>query len=200
LRYDPRLLSILLQLLLARWQDIHPIRLRRLMQTMRRPQALLVVFDFAKAASDDAEFRYFADYLAAGFLRVEPVERFFMDAERPASRMAERRMGRNLAAYARWGFVGSERPIADPVTKRALGRYDAKTRRRILDDLVERRTELSLADYLDAVDHAISRQQALADLRSSRQLQLSGHGRGAKWRTLQKKAPPKKVLASVVER
>ena len=136
-----------------------------------------------ETASDQPELRYFAEYIAAGFERVEPVERFFMDAERPASRVAERRLGRNLAAYARWGFVGSERPIADPVSKRALGRYDARTRRSILHELVARRGELSLADYLDAVDHAISRQQALADLRGSPQLQLEGHGRGAKWRS-----------------
>jgi hypothetical protein len=191
LRYDPRLLSILLQLLLARWQDINPSALRRNMQTMRWPEALLVVLEFAKAESHEPEFRYLAEYLAAGFTRVEPVERFFMDAERPASRVAERRMGRNLAAYARWGFVGSERPIADPVTKRALGRYDAQTRRNILHDLVARRGELSLAEYLDAVDHAISRQQALADLRSSQQLQLQGHGRGAKWRERPAKHEPK---------
>lgn len=184
LRYDPRLLSILLQLLLARWQDVNPSVLRRHMQAMRWPQALLVVLEFAKPVSKDDEFRHFADYLAAGFARVDPAERFFMDAERPASRMAERRMGRNLAAYARWGFFGNERPIADPVSKRALGSYDAQTRRDILAELVERRTELSLADYLDAVDHAISRQQALADLRSSQQLRLHGHGRGAKWRKL----------------
>lgn len=183
LRYDARLLSILVQLFLARWQDLQPLSLRRELHKLRWPQALLVALEFAKDASDDPEFRYFAEYIAAGFESVEPAERFFMDAERPGSRMAERRMGRNLAAYARWGFVGSERPIADPVTKRALGRYDARTRRAILHELIERRGELHLADYLDAVDHAISRQQALADLRSSSELRVQGHGRGAKWRS-----------------
>jgi hypothetical protein len=182
LRYDARLLSILVQLLVARWQDTNPIRLRTLMRTMRWPEALLVAIEFAKQASDDPEFRYIAEYLAAGFARMEPAERFFMDAERPGSRIAERKMGRNLAAYSRWGFVGSERPIADPVSKRALGRYDVQTRRTILRELIERRGELSLAEYLDAVDQAISRQQALADLRSTPELVLRGHGRGAKWR------------------
>jgi hypothetical protein len=182
MRYDARLLSILVQLLLARWPDINPVTLRRQMQEMRWPQALLVALEFAKGATDDPEFRYFAEYLAAGFPRVEPVERFFMGTELPGSRVAERRLGRNLAPYARWGFVGTERPIADPVTKRALGRYDVTTRRAILRGLIERRGELTLADYLDAVDHAISRQQALADLRSSPQLRLHGHGRGAKWK------------------
>jgi hypothetical protein len=181
LRYDARLLSILVQLFLARWPDVRPQLLRIELRRMRWPQALLVALEFAKDASDDPEFRYFAEYMAAGFETVQPAERFFLDAERPGSRVAERRMGRNFAAYARWGFVGTERPIADPVTKRALGRYDARTRRAILHDLVERRTELTLADYLDAIDHSISRQQALADLRSSPELQVNGHGRGARW-------------------
>lgn len=181
LRYDARLLSILVQLLLARWQDVNPVVLREQMRSMRWPQALLVVLAFAQEATDDPEFRYFAEYIAAGHKRIEPAERFFLDTERPGSRVAERRLGRNLAPYARWGFVASERPIADPVTKRALGRYDAQTRRNILRGLIERRSELTLADYLDAVDHAISRQQALADLRKSPELRPSGHGRGAKW-------------------
>jgi hypothetical protein len=183
LRYDARLLSILLQFLLQQYEHVNPLQLRRHMQRMRWPQALLVVFEFAKSETRDAELRYFADYLAAGFERVEPSERFFFDGERPASRIALRRMGRNLAAYARWGFVGQERPVADPITKRAVGRYDARTRQQILDELIERRGELSLADYLAAVDHAISRQQALADLRHHPRLHLAGHGRGARWRT-----------------
>lgn len=182
LRYDARLLSILVQLFLARWREMNPVLLRKELLSMRWPQSLLVALEFAKSATDDLEFRYFADYVAAGHSRVEPVERFFLDVERPGSRSGERRLGRNLAAYARWGFVGNERPIVDPVTKRAIGRYDARTRREILRGLIERHTELTLAEYLDAVDHAISRQQALADLRSCPELQPSGHGRGAKWR------------------
>jgi len=182
LRYDARLLSILVQYFLSHWQELHPGVLRKWLRKMRWPQALLVVLEFAKTASMDSEFRFFADYISAGFERVSPSERFFMDAERPGSRIAERRLGRNLAAYARWGFVGSERPIADPVTKRALGRYDVHTRRAILRSLIERRGELTLAEYLDAVDHAISRQQALADLRGESELQPQGRGRGARWR------------------
>jgi hypothetical protein len=97
--------------------------------------------------------------------------------------MAIRNLGRNLNPYARWGFVGSERPVVDPISKRSVGRYDAETRRRILHDLATSRTELSLSDYLDAVDHAISRQQAALDLKRCPELTAKGHGRGATWRT-----------------
>jgi hypothetical protein len=67
------------------------------------------------------------------------------------------------------GMSAAEMLRYDP---RLLSSYDAQTRR----------SELSLADYLDAVDHAISRQQALADLRSSHQLRVQGHGRGQRRR------------------
>ena len=182
LRYDPRLLSILLQFIVSAWDSLNPVTLRKFMQRMRWPQALLVVMEFAKSASRNPELRYFADYLAAGFLHVDPVERFFIDAERPGSRMAARALGRNLRAYARWGFVSTEKPIANPVTKRTVGGYDAQTRKRILSELATNAASFSLADYLAAVDHSISRQQALLDLRDFSNLVTTGHGRGAKWR------------------
>jgi hypothetical protein len=181
LRYDPRLLSILLQFVLTHWAQLNPLQLRRELTKMRWPQAFLVVLEFAKTETNDPELRYFADYIAAGHDRIEPSERFFLDAERPGSRVAIRRMGRNLAPYARWGFIGQERPVADPVTKRAVGRYDAQTRLEIMRELLARRGELSLSEYLTAVDHAISRQQALADLKRQPDLRVKGHGRGARW-------------------
>lgn len=181
LRYDARLLSILLQLVLARFRELNPLALRVQMQQMRCPQALLVVLDFCKQATTDAELRHFADYVCAGWSRVDPPERFFLDAERPGSRISQRKLGRNLAPYARWGFIGTERPIVDPKTKRAVGRYDAATRRRILGDLAATRADFTLADYLEAVDRAISRQQALADLHACASVRSAGHGRGAKW-------------------
>ncbi|MFO8073426.1 MAG: hypothetical protein R6V85_16300 [Polyangia bacterium] len=182
LRHDPRLLSILLQWVLEHWSELNPLELRGQMRRMRWPQALCVVLEFARRASAEPELRYLADYVTAGWPRIDPAQRFFFGAERPGSRTAVRKLSRNLEAYARWGFVGSERPVADVDTKTAVGRYDAKTRRRILDRLLERREELTLAEYLDAVDHAVSRQQAHADLAAHPELEVEGHGRSARWK------------------
>ena len=182
LRFDPRLLSVLLQWLLESWNELNPLALRLEMRRMRWPQALAVLADFAREASRDDEVHLLADYLSAGWSRVDPPERFFFETERPASRRSARRLGRNLRPYARWGFIGVERPVADASTKRAVGRYDRETRRRILDGLLETRDEVSLAAYLDAVDHTVSRQQALRDLGGHGGLALSGRGRGATWR------------------
>jgi hypothetical protein len=181
LRYDARLLTVLLQLLLARWSTLDPLELRRQLARMRWPQSLLVVLEFARICSDDRELRFFADYLAAGWRRLDPPERFFLDDGNPASRGAVRRLGRNLVPYARWGLIGTERPVADMATRRPLGNYDPATRRRILGDIVERRGRVTISEYLDAMDGAVSRQQALADLRRHGRLAVSGRGRGAVW-------------------
>jgi hypothetical protein len=182
LRYDARLLSILLQFLLRHYHELNPQLLRQRMREMRWPQAMLVLLEFTKLATHDPELQYMCNYLAAGFSRIEPDERFFVDADRPGSRMAARSLGRNLKPYARWGFIGNEKPIVDPVSKRTVGRYGAATRKRILGELAESLPDFTLTDYLEAVDHAISRQQALKDLKSLAGLRNTGHGRGARWR------------------
>lgn len=181
LRHDPRLLTILLQLVLSRWRDLNPLRLREQMRQMRWPQALCVVMEFVREADDDPELRHLIDYVNAGWPRVQPTERFFLGLARPGSRTSERRRGRSLKAYSRWGFMGLTRPTADMRTRRTLGRYDATTRRDILARLLDERGSVTLAEYLDAVEHSVSRQQARLDLGRFPSLHAEGRGPGARW-------------------
>ena len=181
LRYDPRLLGILVQLVVEREADLDPRALRAEMARMRWPQTLLVVFELAREASPEPELRYMAEYLAKGHRRLDPPERLFIDAEVPGSRVARRKLGRNLRAFTRWGFLGTERPTVDAFSKRTVGRLDAASRRRLAQRFVEEREEISMAEYLDLVLNGISRQQAASDLRAIG-LVPSGRGRGAVWR------------------
>ena len=182
LRYNPRLLSILLQFIVEHWDCLNPRALRESMAKMRWPQALLVVFEFAKIASSKRELHWFVEYVSAGVFARDPAEKFFFDAERPGSRIAKRHAGRNLAPYRRWGFVAVERPASNVFTKKIVGAYDASTRRWIRRELFESRLQLSVSDYLEAIDHCVSRQQAYNDLRNDKTLAVDGHGRGARWR------------------
>jgi hypothetical protein len=138
--------------------------------------------EFARKSVKDPEFEAFARYLSVGFTAVEPAERFFLYLESPGSRTAARNLGRNFAQYARWGYIGQERPIVDPMTKRALGRYDPETRSRILKELVERYAEFEIEEYLGAVDYSVSRAQAVADLSACKAIERYGNGRSARWR------------------
>ncbi len=188
LRYDPRLLTILLHAVVRRWQDLNPLELRRQMAKMRWPQSLAVALSFARLATRDPEARAFIDYACSRWPRVDPPERFFFAIDRAGSRTAARKLGRNLGPYARWGFIGTERPIADLRTRRAVGSYDSRTRRDILAGLFEDRGSVTVGEYLHALDHAITRQQALNDLRSFPGARLVGRGRGAHWSSVRRGA------------
>ena len=188
LRYDPRLLGALVQLVVEREASIDPRALRAVMSEMRWPQSLLVVFELAKEATAERELHYMADYVAKGHRRLDPPERLFIDAEVPGSRLARRKQGRNLRAYSRWGLLGTERPTVDAFRKRTVGRLDTASRRGLAERLLAERGEVSMADYLEAVGEGISRQQGASDLRALG-LVPTGRGRGAVWRPAAQRAP-----------
>ena len=89
---------------------------------------------------------------------------------------------RSLKQYLKWGFLGRERPQVDLGSKKTIGSYGAATRKNIISGILHHQKVISLSDYLSALEHSISRQQALYDLKHFRGLKLVGHGRGAKWK------------------
>ncbi len=182
-RHDPRMLGVLVELMSLRYDTFHPTLLRRAMRKMRQPQTVCVVLEFARASRDDAELGLYARHVCAGVGRVVPSVHFFVDDVRPGTKLAAQRQGRSLAPYSRWGFLGMERPTVDPMTKRVVGRIDARTRRLVLERLLAREAArgITLLEYLDAIDHEVSRQQARADL-IAEGLVSRGRGPGARWR------------------
>lgn len=181
-RHDPRMLGVLIELIANGFDRLHPTHLRRAMQTVRFPQALCVVLDFAREVRADRELTLYARHVCAYVPRLTPFVHFFVDDVRPGTKLASERMGRSLAPYSRWGFLGMERPTVDPTTKRTVGRVDARTRHQILQRLNEQDDGrgFTLNDYLSAIDGEVSRQQARADL-IAEGFEPIGHGRGARW-------------------
>lgn len=181
LRYDPRLLTILLTYCLEHFHDINPTEIRAIYKDMQMPQTFAVLTEFIKAATSDKELLYWAEYLQRGLSPVSP-QFFFHYLYTPGGALADRAVERNLQEYKRWGFIAFERPTIDQKTKKTVGSFDPTARRNILEKLLHERHSITLADYISALDHAISRQQALLDLKTIPGLQCEGHGRGARWR------------------
>ena len=180
-RHDARALGVLVETIVRTWRRLHPVRLREAMRAMRTPQALCVVLEFVREAEPERELALFVRHVTADWPKVDPAAHFFVDDVRPGERTASHRAGRTLVAYARWGFIGVERPTVDVFEKRSVGRYDADTRRRIAVALAERSPDgVTVAAYLDAIDRSISRQQAIADLRAAG-LRATRRGPSAAW-------------------
>lgn len=186
-RYDPRLLSILVEYLTQHWQDFNPCLLRTLMLTMDSPQTLLVVLHFVQWEIHQPEARYFYEYLASGYHPVS-TQLYFKNLYPPASHSMIRASEEPVQEFLDWGFLARERPILYDKNRKTLGHWGPQARQNIILRLLQKKESFTLAEYLNCVDHTISRQQALTDLKSFSKIIMKGKGRNAVW---EKKSQPK---------
>lgn len=179
-RYDPRLLGILIVFLQNSWNKVNPLKLRNELKHCQMPQAIGVIGEFVKSETKNNEIKYFFDYLTRG---LEPVtgQLFFIGTYSPGSRHLEKIARRGLKEYRKWGFLSMERPVVDLRTKRQIGSLSKESRLAILQSIV-RSGRVTIKEYLEAVGHSISRQQALSDIKSLKMLERKGRGRNAYWR------------------
>lgn len=180
-RYDPRLFSILVSFLAAQWSQLNPLKVRQYYTRMKSPQTVAVMTEFLlKQPADHEEASYLFEYLKVG-LKPVSLQYFYHHLYLPGSDLAARAMEGSLEEYKRWGFLAREAPVLDMKTRRPIGTLGATARLHILRELLQRRHQISIAEYLQALGNLISRQQALIDLKSCSEAKLVGQGRGARW-------------------
>lgn len=179
-RTDPRLFEILLQTLTMIWEKIDWLQLRRVVIRMRSPQVFGVIGEILSATTRNPELRNCFRFLMHG-IPPAPTQNFYSNLYTPGSPMAQRAIDRRLREFEKWGFLASERPVLDADKKNTAGRMSRSARLNTLKKMFSNRKEFQLKDYLTALPHPISRQQALQDLKSLAGLRLKGHGRGARW-------------------
>lgn len=180
-RYDPRLFSSLVEYFYFHFACHNPFVLRQQILAMEEPQTLLVILHFVACSHPDVEAKYMADYLARDFKPVDD-QIFFKGLYQPGSFLMWRAASESLEEFSAWGFLGRERPVIHSDGERkVLGHWSVTARLNMAKRLQERDGHLTLATYLTAVEHSISRQQAGQDLKKSRCFKMRGSGRGTVW-------------------
>lgn len=180
-RFDPRLLGILVEFFELKWNEINPTRLRQAMTHMDCPQTLGVILIFTNAFLKQKEFSFYKDYVTSNLKPVEP-QLYFFGLHAPGSKSMQLSATESLQEYALWGFLGRERPILHKAKRVTLGHWGPQARQNIIKRLIQTKKQFTISEYLSALDHSITRQQALADLKKTSRLKLKGSGRGAVWR------------------
>ncbi len=184
-RHDPRLFGILIIFLKDSWVKSNPLKLRNELKRCQTPQVIGVIGEFVKSENKNAEVKYLFDYLTKG---LKPIvwQLFFKGTYPPGSSHFEKIARKSLKEYRKWGFLSMERPVVDLRTKRQVGSLARENRLRILESIIHEKDKVTLKEYLQAVDHSISRQQALSDIKSVKKLKPVGHGRNAHWKPKRK--------------
>ena len=177
-RYDPRLFGILVEFFYFHWHEWNPYHLRMVFNKIKTPQIGCVIAEFILAETQDKECRYFFEYLIKG---QEPVQAqlFFKSLHEPASKGMQKAAFESIQEFFQWGFLASERPIIHAGQRLVLGHWHREARQNIIYRLARDNKKFSVSDYLAKVDHSISRQQALTDLKDSPHVFSRGKGRGS---------------------
>ena len=109
-----------------------------------------------------------------------PTQLFYMNLALPNSKMTFRSTTENIQEFLDWGFLARTRPLIHIAGQRLqLGHFTSGARQNIISRLIAENPSLTLAHYLEAIDHSLSRQQALLDLKNHPQLKLKGSRRGS---------------------
>lgn len=179
-RFDPRLLEVLVEYGLNHWRQIRPQTLRANMRQMETPQTVGVVASFIQTARpEDKEAEAFWNYVTFDLKPVSP-QFYFRDLYTPGSRLARRAALESLAEFRAWGFLARAMIVVDPATKRTVGTWNQEARFNMLRRLFSEQKQIQISDYLEELNHTLSRQQALLDLKSLGAKQKE-KGRGAYW-------------------
>lgn len=179
-RHDPRLFSIMVELLAKCWNELNPRLIRQLNSKTESPQNILVMFEFVKACHSGAELTALVQYLGVGVDPV-PYQLYFKNLYLPGSRLMERASREALEEFYQWGFLARERPIIYGARRQTLGHWGPVARLNILHRLAEPGKAFQINTYLATLDHTISRQQAVLDLKKAPFLKMVGSGRACSW-------------------
>lgn len=180
-RYDPRLFDIMVELFYFHWQKINPCVLRQFLPRMVTPQTLFTIFNFITFEKTAPEKQAYYEYLTKGYSKVSP-QLYFINLYLPGSLNMQKASRESIQEFLDWGFLSRERPIIHENGKRiSLGHWGPSARKNIRRQILKKKESFHLSDYLERLEHTISRQQALIDLKNDPKLTCQGHGRGSVW-------------------
>lgn len=186
-RYDPRLFSVLVDWLCFNWKKLNPFLIREQIPNLTTPQTLGVIFGFMQSSEiSDKENKNFASYVLQD-LKPASLQFYFRELyPHPKSRLAILATNEPLEQFYDWGFLARERPVLYEKNRRTLGTWGGLARQNIIARLAHEKNNFNISDYLNELDHTISRQQAVLDLKQSPLIHSKGLGRGSFWKARQK--------------
>lgn len=181
-RYDPRLLEVLIDYAKREWSNWNPYNLRKILLNNPDPQTFLVVLNFIKTdAPQDLELAHYCDYVSDGFAVISS-QLYFYGLADLGSRLMFKSAEEPVQEFLDWGFLSRMRPVVhEDGKRREIGHWSLSARKNRLDHIVREQKRVTISGYLKALDHCISRPQALLDLKAHPHLKKRGAGRGAFW-------------------
>lgn len=183
-RFDPRLGEVLLSFLFQHWIFFDAMKLRKLNLVSAWPQALAVIFDHLVYTAKNSPQKMAEPSLIFAFTElitngIEPVsyQSYTVGVFKFAGKELKSRAELPHPLFKKWGFYERDLLLPKNIITKTRTSLDRHTRKRILTELLRRRKEITVSDYLEACRHLIHRRQAERDLHDFFRLKKRGQTR-----------------------
>ncbi len=176
-RFDPRLGEQLVAHLGFVWRKLGPLELHEELRHQPWPSSMGVILLETLDSIPKKDRALFRGWMALvmGGVELAPDEHYFIGLRSPGSRLMFEDTLRSHRSYRRWGYFGREALVNKAVARAGdSSRIDSKTRRRILDELLSTRERITVREYREALEGAVTRRVAELDL--ERHPRLRGRG------------------------
>lgn len=181
-RFDPRLLEIVVHHFGRELLTLNPLQIRLQMQNMQTPQTVGVALEFIKLLRTDVLSRDIVHFITKPLAAVSPQLYYVGVYTKPLSSSILKAIEMPLQEFSRWGFLAHEGVVLkNDFARKTLGTLALPSRLQIIKYLLQTQKQFSIGDYLKALHHQISRQQAFLDLKNCGLVKLIGENKGGKW-------------------
>ncbi|MBC7691720.1 MAG: hypothetical protein H7222_08105 [Methylotenera sp.] len=184
-RFDARLAEIWVDSLARNWGKLNPTLFRNAVGNHPWPQAAAVLFEQALTygqltPSDKSLLRVTANLIFHGVPQA-PYQDFFIGLTPFASRSLVAASERPLKSYSKWGYFGKDvfqNKFSATAGKHLPSVLSKSIRTRALDELIRIRERLTVREYQDHLQGAVSLKVAQLDLNAHPALRAVGNTRG----------------------
>lgn len=177
-RFSPRLLGVLIDFFARQYRSINPFALAAARRAIPTPQTLGVVGAFACNLCEDADLHAFFEIVLRD-LKPAPWQYYYNSQTRPRPEQRADELIFSPLEFKKWGFWSNMDPfLKERRPKATPWKFSPESRQAILRDLLAKHRRIQMGDYLSALGHSISRQQAYLDLQSMKGVRKVGEKRG----------------------
>jgi len=184
-RWDIRLLYIVIDFIANHFQEIRLFKLKSFVQKNPTPEVIGVIKEFSALRSHDDDLKLFFMVLIRDIKPQAQFKLFYVGGILN-SETIEHESTHSLKEYKKWGFLCTEFPfLKESTSKKKLIHYSKEERIRILEELLHTKKQISLLDYLKAIQFSVTRQHARLDLLSHPSIVTKGQTKGTTYQLFQ---------------
>ncbi len=188
-RWDPRLHEQVIQHFAKHWKEISAINLNREAQQSFWPTTLALTLEileyFFKTTRqlDSKNSKLFKNWkkLCITNITKAPEELYYIGLSSFAGTESKKDFYYSTRPFSKWGYLCRDLPLSKLTIESQVSLYATTSRRNILLSLFHHKKRITINDYLEALDHSVSKRQAERDLSSFKLVRRQGRTKGSSY-------------------